>query len=469
MRGGMVRQRFATCAGVAWTGLFLLPAVAGWKVPFDGSESRPVTYEDVLYLGSFDGAVYAFDVATGEQKWRFQTGEGLASGPEIISAESGRAEDMIGAALEAVANRELPGKREISATPVVRNGVVYIGSKDHHFYALDSRTGNVRWNTQLGAPVFHEATVTEQDVLVHAIGMGKAPEILYVLGTDDGRIKWSTAGQGSATDAARSGDLLCYSIEATKEAASFLLRAAAPSSGEMKWQIELNGGEPSRPFISDDRVFVASHGGGEILHFPDHVTMAPTSTRLYAVELATGKLLWEFQTGEVVAVRTPPLVVGATHVFFVTKDGVHAVRKSSGEKEWTVGGDYSPWNVLLEDKLYVDSGVFKKERISAIDSGTGRVVWTARPGKNLYLEGVGSGRLYASTEGGLVALNTANGDTLWRFGTNPPRSKYLTSVATAPVTVGEQLVFATATNLVWGVGVFKGHLYSIDAKTGALH
>ncbi len=57
---------------------------SGWSVPFDGTDSQPVVHDGVLYVGSFDGAVYAFDVTTGQQKWRYQTGESLTSGPEII-------------------------------------------------------------------------------------------------------------------------------------------------------------------------------------------------------------------------------------------------------------------------------------------------------------------------------------------------------------------------------------------------
>ena len=58
---------------------------AGWKIKFDGSDSDPVIVDGVLYVGSADGAVYALDPTNGATKWRFQTGEGLSSGPEIIT------------------------------------------------------------------------------------------------------------------------------------------------------------------------------------------------------------------------------------------------------------------------------------------------------------------------------------------------------------------------------------------------
>ena len=60
-----------------------------WKVKFDGSASSPVIVDGVLYVGSRDGSVYAFDPSSGETKWRFQTGEGLKSMPEITTVPRG--------------------------------------------------------------------------------------------------------------------------------------------------------------------------------------------------------------------------------------------------------------------------------------------------------------------------------------------------------------------------------------------
>jgi outer membrane protein assembly factor BamB len=54
----------------------------------------------VVYVGSFDGKVYAFDASNGQQLWSGATG-----GP-------------------------------IDSSPTVANGVVYIGSSDYNVYAF---------------------------------------------------------------------------------------------------------------------------------------------------------------------------------------------------------------------------------------------------------------------------------------------------------------------------------------------
>jgi len=54
----------------------------------------------VVYFGSNDNHLYAVDANTGEEKWKFETGDSVSS-------------------------------------PAVLDGVVYFGSQDNHLYAVD--------------------------------------------------------------------------------------------------------------------------------------------------------------------------------------------------------------------------------------------------------------------------------------------------------------------------------------------
>jgi outer membrane protein assembly factor BamB len=40
---------------------------SGWKMPFDGSDSEPIIHNGIIYVGSFDGSVYAIDPKNGKQ------------------------------------------------------------------------------------------------------------------------------------------------------------------------------------------------------------------------------------------------------------------------------------------------------------------------------------------------------------------------------------------------------------------
>ena len=56
--------------------------------------------KDAVYFGGIDGKVYSLDAKTGLMRWNYQT--------------------------------EAP----VPSSPCVQDGVVYIGSMDHHLYAL---------------------------------------------------------------------------------------------------------------------------------------------------------------------------------------------------------------------------------------------------------------------------------------------------------------------------------------------
>jgi len=447
---------------------------SGWSVPFDGSDSRPVVNNGVLYVGSFDGAVYAFDMATSQQKWRYQTGEGLTSGPEIIVIDSNEIADQLGAAFTAI-EKSQRGKREVSATPVVLNGVVYIGSEDHYFYALDTASGKVKWTTELGNPVFDEAIVRNQLLVAYGRGAGRAPKVLYVLDSRDGRITWSTEDKGSATYPALRENVVYFGFHADYNdpysdavPKSFSLNAVGLKTGRPQWTTQLNGARPGTPVLSMDTLYVAAFEGGGLVRVQGGVTSTPTVAHVYAVDPSTGNLLWDFKAGEVKFSTSPPLIVGSKHLFLVTKEGLSAVRKSSGELGWFLQGDYFPLTVQIHDNLYLSSGTFaRKASIFAIDPAAGTIIWRASPGKNLSLKSITDDAVYVSAGTSLVALRRSDGKKLWKFKTGGI-FKEGNSISAPPTRFGRQLIFPTATSLVWGEAPAQGLLYNIDAETGKL-
>jgi len=47
----------------------------------------------------------------------------------------------------------------VFSSPIVANGVVYIGSQDKKLYALDAETGSVLWSYTTGQPIDSSPTV----------------------------------------------------------------------------------------------------------------------------------------------------------------------------------------------------------------------------------------------------------------------------------------------------------------------
>lgn len=91
----------------SWDGtLYALEETAGeidWSIETDGKiDSSPAVAGDTIYFGSGDGSVYGVDITTGEVRWTYETGG------------------------------------EIHSSPAVFDGTVYIGSNDGQVYALGS-------------------------------------------------------------------------------------------------------------------------------------------------------------------------------------------------------------------------------------------------------------------------------------------------------------------------------------------
>ena len=130
------------------------PAATGWKIKFDESGSNPVIVDDVMYVGSADGAVYALDPKTAETKWRFQTGESLSpatSGPQVVTVPRGTSlSDQMISALDAVEKQRREGIRRVDMAPAVENGTVFIGAGDNSFYAIDAATGRKKSTSRSG-------------------------------------------------------------------------------------------------------------------------------------------------------------------------------------------------------------------------------------------------------------------------------------------------------------------------------
>ena len=440
---------------------------AGWKVPFDGSGSHPVVHNGTIYIGSFNGSIYAIDPNDGNQVWRYQTGVGLTSGPEIISTQGGTFEDQLSAALTAT-EKTAKGKREIVATPVIENETVYIGSKDFNFYALDAKTGRLKWATGLGQPVYRKALVTNNHIIVHGLGKGRpSTNAIYTLSKNDGQVVWTTKNKGSATYPSSSGDIVYYGIS-EDESSNFTLNAVEVKTAKALWATELPGRNPERVYRSGDFIYVSAYKGGGFIHSSDNtVTFAPSITQVYAVNALTGEIVWNFEGGETGG-TSPPLLVSAKYIFFPEKKGLYALDKNTGKQHWFLEGRFSKFQIIEGKYLYAHGDSTRKdEHMYAIDTETGKVIWSYKD-KNLFYTILHADTLYVSAEKGLLALDSDTGKKLWKFKTGD-FFKAGTNVSALPVIFENQVIFPTETNVIWGQDNVQGHLYSIDARTGRVN
>ena len=125
--------------------------------PFDVFLSSPVVARGAVYFGSGDGNLYAVDAATGELRWKFQTGD------------------------------------VVHASPAYADGVLYFGSWDSYFYAVDAATGKEKWRFHGGEdPVIHNQVGFQSSpaVVNGVVYTGCRDAQLYALDAATGKEKW---------------------------------------------------------------------------------------------------------------------------------------------------------------------------------------------------------------------------------------------------------------------------------------
>lgn len=138
------------------------------------------TQENLCFVGSFDGFLYALDANSGYTLWRFRT-----NGP-IVSSPMAAGDSVYIASTDGklYAINTSTGKerwqanldKAIVGSPIVQGNFVYIGSTDGAFYCFDTRTGKQIWKFQTGGQITSTAYI-EDNILV----FGSLDHYLYAL------------------------------------------------------------------------------------------------------------------------------------------------------------------------------------------------------------------------------------------------------------------------------------------------
>lgn len=269
--------------------------------PDDAVWSSPAVADGTLYVGSYDGYLYALDADSGERRWRYRTGD------------------------------------RIDGSPAVANGTVYVGSFDRNVYALDADTGEERWihgtrGIVRSSPTVHDGVVyigafcRDEECSAFYDVQWPARGYLYAFDADTGVVRWRyETGDGVITKPAVTEETVWFG---SSDNAVYALDVA---TGEQRWQYDTNGAVMSSPMVADGRLYIGNVVG-----------------ELYAFDAETGETEWLYQAGAnhpedaditIVITGTPVRCNGTIYVGSVVPapDSVygelHAV-STDGNREW---------------------------------------------------------------------------------------------------------------------------------------
>jgi eukaryotic-like serine/threonine-protein kinase len=292
----------------------------------------------------------------------------------------------------------------VFSSPVIQNNILFAGSTDSAFYALDLLTGKKLWAFKTGGEIRSAATVDTNIYFVSSDGN------LYCL-NETGKLIWFFKTDGEKkydfADYYYSSPILFNSVLYSGSGSGYIY-AVNSVNGEMKWKYKTNNAVHSTPLVDSTGLYAGSFDGC-----------------VYALNINDGSLKWKFKTaghmyfpaGEV---QGNP-VSYKNSVFIGARDyNYYAIDKEKGYCRWnkvfTKGWVLA--NTVKDNELFIAGA---DERILAcIDPESGKVKWI----RDMEFLMFGNPALYNSrlyigtTIGKLHCIDASSGKDLWIFSTD---------------------------------------------------
>jgi outer membrane protein assembly factor BamB/predicted Ser/Thr protein kinase len=279
---------------------------------------------------------------------------------------------------------------EVRSSPVVADGVVYVGAYDNNLYALDARTGEFKWKYPTEGGIAATPFVWNDRVLV-----GSEDRLLYAISARTGRIKWTCPTEGRIRSSARvefehaffgSDDYRLYAVNA--------------HSGRVVWRFESLGPIRSTPVVGDEIVYV----GSEDNYF-------------YAIDLQSGSQKWKFRSNR--GITSSPVLHDGLVIFGSSDWNVYALDERSGWIIWRTRTNQAVISSprVMDGIVYIGSS---DGYLYALDAASGRQIWKYDSGSQIVSNpAITESVAYIGTIGGdVISIGVKSGKERWRFTTD---------------------------------------------------
>jgi outer membrane protein assembly factor BamB len=171
-----------------------------WRARIGPSETSPLLVDGKVYVGDWNGDVWALEGHDGHVLWKFHTdgpvkgGIAYADGRFYVGSYDGHVYCLSPAGKllwRASAQGRLLGGGRFYATPAVSHDRVYVGATDGKVYSFGALTGELRWSQGTGGYVYSSAAVWHDLVLA-----GSYSHRFYAFDAATGDVRWSFTADG---------------------------------------------------------------------------------------------------------------------------------------------------------------------------------------------------------------------------------------------------------------------------------
>ncbi len=313
-------------------------------------EFGPVFGGTSLYLLKNNAAFYQLNRESGEVLWKRKLGDLAASSPAIVDgiayctilvykrgSKRGRVVALNPKKKQILWSKTLPSRTETS--PLVRNGVLYIGSENGTVYALRAKDGKQLWTYSAGGAV--------KGGIAYANGklfFGDYGGRVQAISIKNGKQIWSSGGGGAlgvgggqfyGTAAVAFGRVYIGNTNSS-------IYSFSTSDGALAWRQGTGGYVYSSAAVADvprlgPTVFIGSYDG-----------------RLYALNAKSGAVRWSRSAGGRISGGIQ--IIGNLVFYSVLEKRTTAVAIGSGRTVWSVAkGQFNP--AVTDGKLLFVNGM----------------------------------------------------------------------------------------------------------------
>ena len=334
---------------------------SGWPAALGGTiYRRPFVTDNTVYVSDADGHVYGLDAATGRRLWVYPP------------------RGHIGA---------------VYSRPAVAGGTVYFGGEDGTIYAIGSKTHELMWKVSTGVPLR-----SNLQYIKGVLYFGSGNHDFWALNATNGSRYWRPvplAGVFEHGPVVYTNEISGMPLQGRSVyvGAGGFLYALNAASGEVSWKRWVGSGDGSIPVVSPDGKTVYVGGGGH---------------GIYAFSAATGSPRWKHPLPLRTSVQNQPAVSNNV-VYFASGDDVYAVN-ANGTRYWQPHNFGAPVSglVVANGAVYLGAG----HSIYCLDDTTGRQCQGWRPykaGGQVTAPVLNYGRIYFGTLDGKVYALTPDG------------------------------------------------------------
>ena len=302
----------------------------------------------------------------------------------------------------------------IVASPILCDGVLYVGAKDGGFQAVEPATGQTRWRFVADAPVTASAAIA--DGLAY---FQSDAGTIYAVRTADGKPAWSrkTGADLPFMNYKPGVDFWDYWTSSPLVADGVVyigggdgvVRALDTRTGRVIWTYATRGRVRATPATDGKRIYVGSFDGA-----------------MYALDRAEGMLAWSFQTEgnsdfKIGSIQSSAAVADGKVLFGSRDYRLYALDAETGKPAW-IAPHKGSWVIgspaVIDGKACVGSSDWKV--VQCVDLKTGQEVWRVEVGAPAFSSPAVVGQTLAvATLGGLLwQLNLADGKTVSGFGSD---------------------------------------------------